>query len=443
MMFRFTTSFFALGFAVALVHCSDGNPAPISPLDDGGTTDAATRKAPSTMDELFAKLGPQVKSFTITAETGGKIEGESVSFTIPPDAFFDMAGKPATADVDDDGKLDSTKVTGPVTIQLKEFKTAGDMIRGNLPTQTSSGQWLESGGSFVVKALSGTKEVRIARLEALSFKGAPVSKNGEPMELFLANDQSGWQKPVAGPPEVLAKCNNSDTCRTDKTCFDQAACRPLICSAQGQQPCGNDVCLGTEACPIKPQCELANACKDDPTCTKSADCRVKCKGHCDTDECKGVPICQPVPVQASGIAPDYLFNGSPFGNIGGHNAANCDAISHLSDDRLTMFVRFASNYAEESGVFFIPAGENTAVKLYTKIPSAPVGQEGKKSYELSMPIGVAGKLVVVALKDGKYFYEEKMLTIVDDASAGAKSQTIQANPVEVSETIFNAKLSAL
>lgn len=442
-----SASFLSLGLALGLVHCfSDPAPsAAIVPEGDAGPDQAVvSATAPATMGELFAKLGPKAKVFTLNAETGGKVDGDLVSFVVPPSAIFDMAGKPPTADIDDDGKLDSTPVTGPVRLELVELKTAGDMVRGNHPTQTTSGEWLESGGSFVVRAFSGKNEVRIAKLEALSFKGAPVSGAGGAMELFLQGDGEGWQRPVAGPPEPLAKCNNADTCRTDKACFNQASCRPILCVAQqGQQPCANDVCLGTDACPIKPQCSLANACKDDPTCTKSADCRVKCKGHCDTDECKTVPICQPVPIQASGTTPDYLFNGSPFGNIGGHNAANCDAISHLSADRLTMFVRFATNYSVESGVFFIPTGENTAVKLYTKIPSAPPGQEGNKSYDLSMPIGVAGKLVVVALKDGKYFYEEKAITIADDGSAGAKSQTILANPVETSESEFNAKVGAL
>lgn len=448
MNLRSFVSIFALGLAFATVHCSSADPPPVAADPDAGTADASPAKpAPKTMAELFDALAPKPKSFTLSADTGGSVKGDVVSFDLPPGAVFDPSASVKTADVDDDGKLDSAPVTGPVRLEVREYKSAGDMVRGNLPTQTASGEWLESGGSFELRAFVGTKEVRVARLENVAFKGAPVSSSVGPMELWLqprADGEGGWQRPVAAPPAPLAKCNTLDACRKDQQCFNQASCRPIVCVAQqGSDPCALDLCLGTEQCPIKPQCALANACKDDPQCTKTADCRVKCKGHCDTDECKAVPICQPAPVPATGTSPDYFFNGSPFGNIGGHNAANCDAISHLAADHLTMFVRFQSNYSPESGVFFIPNGENTAAKLYTKIVGAPVGQEGNKSYDLSMPVGVAGKLVVVALKDGKYFYEERNLTIADDGSAGPKSQTIQANPVELSESAFNAKMSAL
>lgn len=446
----FTSLGLPLSFALALasLHCSS-DPSSVTITPDAGAdvaVDAAASPAPKTMAELFQSLAPKPKSFTITAESGGSVKGDHVSFDVPAGAIFDLSAAVKTADLDDDGKLDSAPVQGPVRLELREFATAGDMVRGNLPTQTASGEWLESGGSFELRAWVGTKEVRVARLEKVSFKGAPVSSGAGAMELWLQprSDDGGWQRPVAAPPAPLAKCNTEGACAKDQACFNQASCRPILCVAQqGGNPCGFDVCLGTDVCPIKPQCQLANACKDDPQCTKTADCRVKCKGHCDTDECKAVPICQPAPIAATGTNPDYFFNGSPFGNIGGHNAANCDAISHLASDHLTMFVRFASNYSTESGVFFIPTGENTAAKLYTKIVGAPPGQEGNKSYDLSMPIGVSGKLVVVALKDGKYFYEERAVTIADDGSAGAKSQTLMVNPAEVSESVFNAKMSAL
>ncbi len=106
-------------------------------------------------------------------------------------------------------------------------------------------------------------------------------------------------------------------------------------------------------------------------------------------------------------------------------------------------MRFASNYSSKSGVFFLPTGFNTAVKLYTKISGAPAGQEGYKSYVDAMPVGVAGKLVIVAVKDGKHFYEERAYTIADDGTAGPKTATILVNPAEIGEADFNTKISAL
>ena len=454
-------SLLSLGCIGTLVHCTAADvPATTPVTDDAGTADARTEAvdpsdsgnapgvAPATLAEVFAKLGPKTKKFTFGAEAGFHVQGDSVSFDVPAGAVFDRSGSPFDSDLDDDGKLDSVAVKGVVTLALREFKSSGDMLRGNLPTMTASGAWLESGGSFELKVFVGAKEVEISKLANVAFKGAKVSASGSPMELWLAKNEGdkdfGWERPVAPPPEPIALCNTAVACRNDKSCFTQASCRPILCVAgAGQQPCSNDICLGTDACPIRPECQVANACQADATCTDSADCRVKCKGKCNTAECKGVPICKPVPVEASGTSPDYLFNGSPFGNIGGHNAANCDAITHLAADHVTTFVRFASNYSAESGVFFIPDGENTAVKLYTKIAGAPAGQEGNKSYDNAMPVGVAGKLVVVAVKAGKYYYEEKAYTIADDNSAGAKTSTVLANPVELTELEFNAKVSAL
>ena len=463
---RIIASLLALGSLCTLVHCTvEGAPAtatPPSATGDAGVGAPDTQPvepadasasgagvAPATLAEVFAKLGPKTKKFTFVAETGFHLQGDGTSFDIPAGAVFNRSGSPFDSDLDDDGKLDSVAVKGAVTIELREFKSSGDMLRGNVPTMTATGEWLESGGAFELKAFAGGKEVEISRLKNVAFTGANVSASGgAAMELWLAKNEGGkdfgWQRPVAAPPEPLAACSDANACKAVKDCFNQASCRPFMCAAgAGQQVCGNDLCLGTDACPIRPGCQVANACKTDATCTDSPDCRVKCKGKCDIAECKGVPICQPVPVQASGVAPAYLFNGSPFGNIGGHNAANCDAITHLAADHVTTFVRFSSNYSAESGVFFIPNGENTAVKLYTKIAGAPSGQEGNKSYDNAMPVGVAGKLVVVAVKGGKYYYEEKAYTIADDNSAGAKTSTVLVNPAELTEAAFNAKVSAL
>lgn len=458
---RIIASLLSLGSLCTLVHCTvDGAPASAT-VDAGvadpgtppvGQTDASASDAgiaPATLAEVFAKLGPKTKQFTFMAETGFHVPGDVTSFDIPASAVFDRSGSPFDSDLDGDGKLDSVAVKGTVTLALREFKSSGDMLRGNLPTMTASGEWLESGGAFELRAFAGGKEVEISKLKNVAFKGAAVSASGgAAMELWLAKNEGGkdlgWQRPVAAPPEPIAACSDANTCKADKRCFDQASCRPFLCAAgAGQEPCANDLCVGTDACPIRAQCQVANACQTDATCADSADCRVKCKGKCDTAECKGVPICRPAPVQASGVAPDYLFNGSPFGNIGGHNAANCDAITHLAADHVTTFVRFSSNYSVESGVFFIPNGENTAVKLYTKIAGAAAGQEGNKSYDNAMPVGVAGKLVVVAVKGGKYYYEERAYTIADDNSAGAKTSTVLVNPAQVTETEFNAKVSAL
>jgi hypothetical protein len=394
----------------------------------------------------------------IDAQQGGVVEairnGKKIRVKIPASAAFLRVpvGTPGAVDIDGDQVADALPVTGMLEVQLTPYTTPGDMVRGDRPTVTSTGGILETGGSFdLVAREAGGKNgwnVIIAKLDAVDFDtGKPIVASDNPMLFWLdergpaAKDGFVWDQPVQ-PPADPKVCNNERTCIADKSCFGAPFCVDLLCKSV--QSCRQEMCVGTALCPLTAKCSVANACKDDKECAASAECRVKCRGKCDTEECKDVPgVCAPWPIPAQPPAQggtNYLFNGSPFGNIGPHQSANCDRLTSLSETRVTTLVRFASNYSEESGVFFLPTQVDSTVKLYTKIPGAPAGQEGYQSYANSMPVGVAGKLVVVAVKNGQYYYEEKPHTI--GAGVGGV-ETVSVSPVQMSEAEFNMRINAL
>lgn len=445
---RSVTCLASIVLFASMVHCtgSDGTTARPSPDAPPSKTDTTPPPASiTTMAQLFARFAPPRKSFALDASAGGHIEGSVVALDVPPGAIFERGGQPADVDSDGDGELDGKRVSGAVTIELREIASKGDLVRANRPTITTAGALLESGGSFDLRVTKDGKELAVASLRNVVFRPkATLSSASAPMELWLARGTDdaafAWQRPVAPPPEAKPECNTALACRAE-ACLDQRGCAAFLCDANGAaNVCAREICVGTPACPSNPACQATDACRDVPDCAKSAECTVKCRGNCAMDECKDVAVCQPAPVVASGTAPEFLFNSMPFGNIGQYDAANCDRLTYLSSDRVTLYVRFAAGWSDESGVFFIPNDGFSAVKLYTKIADAPEGQKGYMSYVESMPVGVAGKLVVVAMKDGKYFYEERALTLADDA---AKTQTVAVQPQELSETAFEAKIESL
>ena len=92
-------------------------------------------------------------------------------------------------------------------------------------------------------------------------------------------------------------------------------------------------------------------------------------------------------------------------------------------------------------MFFLPETGTTAAKLYTRDAALP----GFVSYPNTMPVGVRGKLVVVALRDGKYhlFHDDAYVIPAGVAVPGGTEATIQVTPLEVSEADFQAYIDAL
>lgn len=139
---------------------------------------------------------------------------------------------------------------------------------------------------------------------------------------------------------------------------------------------------------------------------------------------------------------DYLFGSMPFGMIGDTNAANCDRIANLSNDHMTLKIALEPPYLASAGVFFLPDGASVAAKLYTKDLALP----GFVSYANTMPVGITGKLVVVAMVAGQYYlYHDDAYTIPTGSpgAGGVKEATLAITPLAVTEADFMTYVGSL
>ncbi|GDX80387.1 hypothetical protein LBMAG42_21980 [Deltaproteobacteria bacterium] len=157
-------------------------------LDTGEANDSwdtgGGGSAPATLAELFALLGPEPTAFTIAdASVGGAIAGDSVHITIGPKAFSFS-----------DGRL----AGGAVDVELTEYDSLGDMVRGGRATLTADGDWLATSGSFALKASQEGQPLAINGITDLAFDAWDSTASG--MELFVAGDAGeAWTRPLEEP----------------------------------------------------------------------------------------------------------------------------------------------------------------------------------------------------------------------------------------------------
>lgn len=94
---------------------------------------------------------------------------------------------------------------------------------------------------------------------------------------------------------------------------------------------------------------------------------------------------------------------------------NCDVFWSYSNPKTTMSVEIPNNpgtfatfrgFSGETFVFFCAKGSNVAAQLYT-----PNGTNKVKSYDNVMPVGEEGRLIAFSIKDGKYYFAKKDITI--------------------------------
>lgn len=143
---------------------------------------------------------------------------------------------------------------------------------------------------------------------------------------------------------------------------------------------------------------------------------------------------------ADGMATMFMTN--YLAGIGSYPSFNCDAISYLSSTYSTLTVQFLSHFTTDSGVFFLPDGYNSAVRLYDGDATIP----GYFSYNNSMPVGITGKLIVFSLIDGDYYlYHDDAYTIAagTDNGSGVMEVVLPVDPVLVTEAEFEAYIGSL
>jgi hypothetical protein len=126
-----------------------------------------------------------------------------------------------------------------------------------------------------------------------------------------------------------------------------------------------------------------------------------------------------------------------FGMLGW---VNCDIFWSWANPKTTVKVSVPNNpgsmasfraFSGETFVFFIAKNANVVTQLYT-----PDGANRVKSYDNMMPVGAEGRLVAFSIKDGKYYFVKKDITI----SNGMDEALTLA---ETTESAIQAEITAL
>lgn len=266
-------------------------------------------------------------------------------------------------------KANGQIVSGNVTVEVKDILQVSDMLLSNRPTQ-ANGEMLLSFGEMTVKA----------------------SQNGEALQ--VKNDSAKVQVPLAPP-----KPANGQVVREIPMWAGDSA---VSYSIQGYDHENTSVTL-TQL------------------------------GYVP----KGINW-----NQNGNIASNNLDGTSSFALDSLGTWRNCDALMGDPRPKTTVLGYFTNQWnsatsssymgAEPSMLFFKVKQQNSLVKLYNKIISAPVGKDGLLSYQNSFPIGLEGTFLAITTKDGKFYAEMKDVTIGAPAS-GKTYFSVSFNLTEVTE----------
>lgn len=127
------------------------------------TTSAAVSDNYSSIKDFLSKNGVAMQTYTISGSTGGSFTSpQGTTVTIPANAFLTQAGIP---------------VPGNVTIQFKDIYKKSDMLLSNMPTMTTAGNPLKSGGEFFIKVIFNNSAVILAAGKKITVK-QPASLTG-------------------------------------------------------------------------------------------------------------------------------------------------------------------------------------------------------------------------------------------------------------------------
>ncbi len=126
-----------------------------------------------------------------------------------------------------------------------------------------------------------------------------------------------------------------------------------------------------------------------------------------------------------------------FGKLGW---INCDVFYNDAAPKTTVRVKILNNpgdmasfmgYSGHTFVLYCATGDNVVAQLYTAD-----GPNQVKSYDDSMPMGSQGKLISYSIKDGKFYFAKKDITITTNMN-----ETLTL--VETTEAAIQAEINAL
>lgn len=128
----------------------------------------------TSVEDFYKKNRTSEQTFILSGTTGGiKTTSAGNKVYIPDNAFVTKTGNP---------------VTGEVSISVKEYLTAYDMIMNNMPTM-ADGVPLESGGEFKVSATKNNQELELAPGKLLRIQ-MTKGNNNNGMQIFNGTEDA-------------------------------------------------------------------------------------------------------------------------------------------------------------------------------------------------------------------------------------------------------------
>ncbi|MFA6152576.1 MAG: hypothetical protein WC716_14730 [Chitinophagaceae bacterium] len=106
---------------------------------------------------------------------------------------------------------------------------------------------------------------------------------------------------------------------------------------------------------------------------------------------------------------------------------NCDALYSIPGTKTTVMAYFGNKFNNTTGnnyggeepsmLYFKPKGVNSVIKLYNVILTPPEAYQGFHSYQAMIPAGMEATFLAISAKDGKFYAEEKTVTIAEPGAA--------------------------
>ncbi len=158
------------------------------------------------------------------------------------------------------------------------------------------------------------------------------------------------------------------------------------------------------------------------------------------DTVQGNQFAWQAPRQGAGQVDVKMENNKFTFDFGMLGWVNCDIFWSWANPKTTVKVSVPNNpgsmasfraFSGETFVFFIAKNANVVAQLYT-----PDGANRVKSYDNMMPVGAEGRLIAFSIKDGRYYFVKKDITIgngMDEALTLA----------ETTESAIQAEITAL
>jgi hypothetical protein len=336
-----------IAITILATSCKKSNEAP-APTEDNSV---------KMLQQFFKNNAPQFENFSVNAATGGVlVSSKGTRYTIKPNSLLDANGNP---------------VTGTVNVAVKEISKASEMILGNNPAVTSTGDALQSFGEFQIIAQQNGNNLRL-KPDTANAIGVQVRPNNV-AGTFL-QQMPLWR----GDSSVTITTNGHNDDNQPVTIVNNYF---VPKGTTWSQIAGATVTAGGGFYNFK------------------VDSLIRWT-NCDA------LFSQPgTPVTALG----YL--GNKFNTATGGSMSS----------------------GEPSMLFYKIKNVNTIAKLYNIILNPSAGKEGFLSYQNSFRVGGQGTFLAISAKNGK-FYAEMMGVTIPTPASGKNYVPFTFNLQEVTES---------